>query len=180
MNKLRKLYTIHALLLFLMLALPYVAEAQSIEGDNTSTSISITATATVLNSNIELVTISDMGVLDASLLQDDMEIYINPVFDAEAGIMRASGLPDAQIRVSYVAEMEITRRDGPGSLFFVYEVSGYPGQNQRESELLETTDRELRFNEEGHFFFWIGGRVDLSQAQPGNYDGEFTIEIEYM
>lgn len=163
-----------------MLVCPVFLTAQTVDTENIRASVSITATATVLNSNIELITISDIGIVEANRLQDGNEIYINPVFDAEAGIMLASGLPNAQIRVSYLSEMEITRRDGPGSLFFVYEVSGYPGQNQRESELLETTDRELRFNEDGQYFFWIGGRIDLSQAQPGNYDGEFTIEIEYM
>ncbi len=161
-----------------MLLFPVLLQAQN-QQDN-RTSISISASAIVVGSDIELVTISDMGILDASRLQEGMEVYINPVFDAEAGIMRASGAANAEIRVSYLAEMEVTRREGPGSLFFVYEVSGYPGQNQRESELLTETERELRFNEDGVFYFWIGGRVDLSNAQPGNYDGEFTIEIEYI
>jgi len=162
----------------MLLALPLILGAQNQEG--TGTSISISASATVVGGDIELITISDMGVLDASRLQEGMEVYINPIFDAEAGIMRASGTPNAELRVSYLADMEVTRREGPGSLFFTYEVSGSPGDNQRESELLTETERELRFNNEGVFYFWIGGRVDLSNAQPGNYDGEFTIEIEYM
>lgn len=142
--------------------------------------VNISAAATVIGGDIELETISDMGIIDAQRLQQDNVVYINPIFDPEAGIMRARGNPGAQIRVSYLEEMEVSRREGPGSLFFVYEVSGFEGDNQRESELLDQIERELRFNEDGEFFFFIGGRVDLSQALPGNYDGEFTIEIEYM
>ncbi len=162
----------------LLLLLPFAGMAQ--EQEQRGASISITASATVMPSDIELITISDMGILDAQVLQEGDTIYINPVMDPEAGVMRASGQPDSQIRVSYLPEEEVTRREGPGSLIFVYEVSGFPGDNQRESELLDQIERELRFNEDGVFYFYIGGYVDLSGALPGNYDGEFTIEIEYI
>ena len=148
--------------------------------DENGTSVNISASATVVGNGIELETISDIGILQASQLQDGDEVVINPVFDPEAGIMRASGQPNAEIRVSYLSEMEVARREGPGVIFFEYEVSGYPGDRQRESELLDLLEREVRFNEDGVFYFWIGGTIDLSEALPGNYDGEFTIEIEYM
>lgn len=172
--KLLPVYILYTLLFFSPVAV--LGQDQN----NRATSISITASAEVLSTNIELITISDMGLLEARRLQEGDEIYINPVFDPEAGIMLATGQPGAQIRVSYLTEMEVSRREGPGTLFFVYEVSGFPGNNQRESELLTVIERELRFNDNGEFYFWIGGRVDLSNAIPGNYDGEFTIEIEYM
>ena len=164
-------------MLMFLLYLPRIT-GQTQNGNGRS--VNISASATVIGGDIELETISDMGIIDAQRLQQDNIIYINPVFDPEAGIMRARGNPGALIRVSYLEEMEVTRREGPGSLFFVYEVSGYAGDNQRESELLDQIERELRFNDEGEFFFFIGGRVDLTEALPGNYDGEFTIEIEYM
>ncbi len=170
---------IYSLLLFFIAAnWHYPVMAQN--GNSNPTTVSIRASAEIIGGDIRLETISDMGIIDARRLQEGDEIYINPVFDPEAGIMRASGMPNAMIRVSYISEMEVTRREGPGTLFFRYEVSGFAGDNQRESELLQATDREVRFNEDGQFFFWIGGRVDLSQAVPGSYDGEFTIEIEYI
>jgi len=165
-------------IIFLLLFLPLATFTQT--QDETGTSVNITASATVVSNGIELETISDIGILQASQLQDGDEVVINPVFDPEAGIMRASGQPNAEIRVSYLTEMEVARREGPGLIFFEYQVSGYPGDNQRESELLDLLEREVRFNEDGIFYFWIGGRIDLSEALPGNYDGEFTIEIEYM
>ncbi len=165
-------------ILFLLLLIPVMLPAQN--QNDTGTSVNITASATVVSNGIEMVTISDMGILQASQLQDGDEILINPIFDSEAGIMRASGEPNAEIRVSFLSEMEVARREGPGIIFFEYDVSGYPGDNQQASELLDLLEREVRFNEEGIFYFWIGGTIDLSEALPGNYDGEFTIEIEYM
>ncbi len=173
----------HLYFLFFLFMLLFLFQLPGLLGQNQNEnvrSVNISASATVMSSNIELETISDMGIVDARNLQEDNVIYINPVFDPEAGIMRARGNPGAQIRVSYLEEMEVSRREGPGSLYFVYEVSGYAGNNQRESELLDQIERELRLNDEGIFYFFIGGRVDLSQALPGNYDGEFTIEIEYI
>ena len=164
-------------LLAILLLWPHSGQAQN--GNGPRTSVTIVTTADIVG-DIRMETISDMGILDARRLQDGDEIYINPVFDAEAGVMRATGLPNAQIRVSYDSEMEVTRREGPGTIVFRYEISGFEHDNQRESELLQTTDRELRLNEIGQFYFWIGGRVNLTNAVPGSYDGEFTIEIEYI
>lgn len=165
-------------ILFFLLLLPLATIAQT--QDENGTSVNITASATVVSNGIEMETISDIGVLRASQLQDGDEVVINPVFDSEAGIMRARGQPNAEIRVSYLSEMEVARREGGGVIVFNYLVSGYPDFNQEASELLNLLEYQVRFNDEGEYYFWIGGEIDLSDALPGNYDGEFTIEIEYM
>ncbi|MFO7998352.1 MAG: hypothetical protein R6U86_05150 [Bacteroidales bacterium] len=168
---------------FFVFFLALLASHMGMAQDRQSThSVSITASATVVGNAIELLTISEMSLIQASRLQQDDEgaVYINPVFDPEAGIMKAIGQPNAQIRVSYIADREVFRREGPGSLMFHYEVSGLASDNQRESELLIDLERDLRFNAGGEFYFWIGGRIDLQDALPGSYEGEFTIEIEYI
>lgn len=177
MNIFHKTYRLFLVLLMILLMHPALLLAQNQQG---SPSVTITASAQVIGGDIDLETISDMGIIDAQRTQGGDELYINPVFDPQAGIMRARGTPGAQIRVSFLEEMQITRREGGGSIFFVYEISGYPGDNQRESELLTLIEHELHFNVDGEFYFYIGGRVDLSEAVPGNYDGEFTLEIEYI
>ncbi len=169
-------YSLGITVLLVFVSHPLIAQ----NGNGNRTSVSIRASAEVIGGDIRLETISDMGIIDARRMQEDDQVYINPVFDPEAGVMRATGMPNAMIRVSYLSEMEVTRREGPGVLYFQYELSGFPGDNQRESELLQTTDRELRLNEDGQFYFWIGGTINLSEAVPGSYDGEFTIEIEYI
>ena len=167
-------------MLLLLMLHPVLLLGQN-QNQNNGSSISIRASATVMqNRGIEFETIVDMGIIDAQRTQEGNVLNINPVFDPQAGIMRARGNPGAQIRVSYLSEMVIERREGEGTIRFNYEISGFESNNQRESELLDQIERELRFNEDGEFYFFIGGTVDLSNALPGNYDGEFTMEIEYM
>lgn len=174
------LFRIICLLTIAAVALLLPASSYAQEEGKVASSVSITASARVIG-DIELITISDMGLLEAIMLQEGNEILINPVFDPEAGIMKARGTPNAPIRVSYLSEREVTRMEGPGNLMFYYLVSGYAGDNQRASELLDPViERELRFNKDGEFFFWIGGRVSLDNALPGTYQGAFTIEIEYI
>lgn len=145
-----------------------------------SDSVSISASATVIGNSIELLTISEMSLVEASQMAEEEMVYINPIFDPEAGILKALGQPHSLVRVSYISEREIFRKEGPGSLVFYYEVSGFGSDSQRESELLEDLEREVRLNENGEFYFWIGGRVNLQNAISGSYEGEFTIEIEYI
>jgi hypothetical protein len=168
--------------LFLVVCILFVMHPGLLPAQNqdNGTSISISASATVVGGDIDIATITNMGIIDAQRVQEGNVLYINPVFDPQAGIMRARGNPGAQIRVSYLPEMVIERREGEGTITFFYEISGFEGDNQRESELLDQIERELRFNADGVFYFYIGGTVDLSNALPGNYDGEFTMEIEYM
>ncbi len=154
--------------------------AQDTVSATINTSVIVSASATVIGPEIDLETISDIQIDGARRLQEGNEVYINPVFDPEAGIMRASGQPGAEVRLSYLSEMIVTRQEGDGTLLFRYEISGYPGDNQNESELLDTIERVVRFNEDGEFYLWVGGRVDLSDASPGTYEGDFTLEIEYI
>lgn len=172
-------FPVAAILLYCgMVMAPVAGSAQ--QRQTPSHSVSISASATIIGNSIELLTISEMSLVEVNQLAEEELVYINPVFDPEAGIMKALGQPNAQIRVSYIAECQVSRREGPGSLIFHYEVSGFGSDNQRESELLNDLERVVRFNESGEFYFWIGGRVNLQNAISGSYEGEFTIEIEYI
>ncbi|MFD2532494.1 hypothetical protein [Gracilimonas halophila] len=107
-------------------------------------------------------------------------IYVNPINDLNAGYMIAVGTPDAEFRLNYLPERELTQIDGEGSLTFEYEISGNDVEDQATSELLELENRNIRFNSEGRYYIWVGGRVNLENAAPGNYEGDFTIEIDYI
>jgi hypothetical protein len=63
---------------------------------------------------------------------------------------------------------------------FKYQIAGSTIDYQITSEILRNDNRNVRFNTEGRFYLWIGGTVDVSLAKPGAYQGEFTIEIEYI
>ncbi len=141
-----------------------------------SDSINIRVAANVIKS-IELVTIRNMRV--DNVQPGQKEIALSPVTDSGAGKMIARGTPGAQIRVSYFEEWQLNNGRS-SSLTFRYRLAGNAENKQNTAELLLPDNRGLRFNKDGEFFFWVGGRVNIENAQPGTYEGEFTIEIEYI
>lgn len=161
---------------FLFLMSAFKASPVLAQG-NGSESVSISATATV-QGNIEMTTLHNMNFEDIQPSQN--QLTINPVQDSEAGKMVASGVPDERIRVQFIREWQLTNDRGGNPISFTYNVAGNTVDEQSTAEILETDNRNLEFNSEGEFYFWIGGTGDISEAQPGNYEGEFTIEIEYI
>lgn len=115
-----------------------------------------------------------------SLQPGQREIYVNPVNSLNAGYMIAVGTPDAEFRLNYLPKRELTQINGTETLTFTYEISGNTEENQATSELLELDNRNIRFNSEGQYYIWLGGRVNIENAAPGNYEGDFTIEIDYI
>ncbi|MDX1618953.1 MAG: DUF4402 domain-containing protein [Balneolaceae bacterium] len=139
--------------------------------------VSIRVTAEVFKT-IELTTIRNIQFGEVQTGQE--QIIISPILDSNAGKMVASGIPESRIRVSYLEEWELTNDSNDHTLTFYYDLAGNMVDNQNTAELLQTDNRGLQLNKDGEYYFWVGGRVDISNAQPGNYEGEFTIEIEYM
>ncbi|WP_147303662.1 hypothetical protein [Rhodohalobacter sp. SW132] len=150
-----------------------IVSAQS--GQTKSISIHISAN---FQNSIELLTIQTLDF--HGLDRQNPVLRISPISSGRAGKMIASGLPGSEFRLNYIRDFTIRNPDGPGSIAFRYRIAGNHLNDQNSAEPLEQTTRELQFNEDGEFFIWIGGDVDLSNAAPGIYDGEFTIEIEYI
>ncbi len=140
-------------------------------------SATINVNAVVIPS-IELITVNSMTF--GNLQPGQREVYVNPVNSVNAGFMIAVGMPRSEFRLNYLQERELTQIDGDGTLTFEYELSGNIEENQSTSELLELDNRNIRFNNEGRYYIWVGGRLNLENAQPGNYEGDFTIEIDYI
>ncbi len=139
--------------------------------------VSIDVSATIMPS-IEMVTIQSMKLSQAEAINDI--IRINPQSHAYAGKMIAIGTPNSDIRISFLQQRELTQRQGSSTLLFNYQVAGNNVDDQSTAELLGQDNRDFEFNSEGRFYLWIGGSVDISTASPGNYQGEFTLEIEYI
>ena len=140
-------------------------------------SVALEVTASVMP-EIQLTTIRDISMEDVE--SNTTILHISPLTDVNAGLMLATGQPNAQIRLNYMKRLEMIRTDGPGQLTVVYEVSVYTSDNQRASRLFETVEEALRLSDTGKIYIWVGGEIDLTKAYPGNYEGEFTIEIEYI
>ena len=108
------------------------------------------------------------------------KIYISALHNTQAAVMMIKGRANAKFRVKYIPVVEIMNTTGNGTLILQYEMYGYPSDNQGAGEPIDATERVLQISSESKYYFWLGGRIDISNARPGNYDGEFTIEIEYI
>jgi len=144
-----------------------------------TTSVSIKATATVVDkAEMELVTIKYLEI-DAGMAVNGI-INVSAKRDGQAGVMMVKGRPDANFRISFAPVVEIPNSAGKGSLSLKYEMYGYTSDNQGASEPIDAAARTLKISSSGQYYFWLGGIIDISKARPGKYEGEFTLEIEYI
>ncbi len=158
------------LLIFISPAFSYAQESIELKAE-------VNINAQIIRS-IDLITINTMTFGNAQPGQE--RLYVNPINDVNSGFMVALGTPGAAFRLDYLNERRLTQIDGPGFLIFRYELSGNSVEEQSSSELLEVVNRNLQFNGEGRYYFWVGGEVNIENALPGNYEGDFTIEIDYI
>ncbi len=168
-NRLYHLLSV-AIGIFVLCALPKAALAQ-----DRDVIIDVSAEVT---SSIELITLQSMEL--AAEEAENNIINIDPTSSPNAGKMVALGNPNSEIRVSYLQTRELASAENSETLTFNYLVSGNQEEDQNTSELLDLENRDFSFNQDGEFYLWIGGSVDISTASPGNYQGEFTLEIEYI
>lgn len=139
--------------------------------------ISISVSAQILNS-IEIATIQNMSLRNAR--PSEGVATINPANDVNAGQMKATGQANANVRISYIPDKKLIHVSGKNSLTFYYNVAISKENSQSASQLINSEGQSYQLNENGELFIWVGGRVDLTNAQPGSYLGEFTIQIEYI
>ncbi len=158
----------------IIFALP-ILEVQAQNG----TSVSIKAQATVIDkSEIELVTIKNMDI-DLNNAKNG-RIYVSAKYHPEAAQMMVKGKANARFRVTFAPVVEISNSAGTGTLKLHYEMFGNQKDNQGASEPIDAVARTLQISSESKYFFWVGSQIDITNARPGTYNGEFTIEIEYI
>lgn len=150
---------------------------QSAFAQNDNSDITISVSAQVISS-IEMITIQSMDLSQAEVVDD--RIQIDALSSSNAGKMIAIGSPNSEIRISFLEQRELTQANGTSTLQFNYEVAGSDQDDQSTAEVLDRENRDFEFSEEGRFYIWIGGNVDISTAEPGSYQGEFTLDIEYI
>lgn len=172
-----KLKTVILTLIFVIVYTGLSVQEGMAQDGTADNRFSITVSANVVNT-IEMVTQRDMQF--GPVQPGQQQIIIDPLLDSETGKMIAVGVPNANIRVSFVRERILTRSDGSETLTFTYEIAGNDQDDQSSAELLQTDNRNLELNDKGEYYFWIGGQVNIEDAKPGNYNGDFTIEVEYI
>jgi hypothetical protein len=157
----------------------YLLPMESMQAQQGISSFTIKAQATVVDqAELEVVTIQNLTI-DESMARDGI-IHVSAQHDPEAGVIMVLGKPEAHFRVQYIPERVIENTLGKGTLVIKYELYGFAKDLQYASEPIDTADRIMNVSDLGEYFFWVGGTIDISNASPGKYEGEFTIEIEYL
>ncbi len=131
-----------------------------------------------IESSIEIETISNINL--GRVQPGQGEVFIDPKSDPGAGLLKLSGRPDALIRISFAERRELIRVGGGGVIQFLYQLAGSTRDEQTTAELLQLENRDLRMASNGEYFIWVGGTVTLDGVVFGQYEGEFTIEIDYL
>ncbi len=151
----------------------------NLNGQQVSSSYTIKAQALVVDqTEIEMVTIQNLQI-DDSMARDGI-IHVSAQHDPEAGLLKILGKSGAHFRVQFNPEWVIENTLGDGTLLINYELFGFQSNLQFASEPIDPAKRVMVISNLGEYYFWIGGRIDISNAHPGSYQGEFTIEIEYL
>ena len=128
--------------------------------------------------SIQLITVNSMTF--GNVQPGQLEIFVNPINDVNAGYMIAVGTPGAEFRLDFQQVRNLTNVEDEGFLTFQYILSGNDTEDQSSSELIENENRSIIFNTDGEYHIWVGGRVNIENATPGSYEGDFTIEIDYI
>ncbi|TYP95663.1 protein of unknown function (DUF4402) [Fodinibius salinus] len=149
----------------------------TVTAQNADSQFSINVSADIVSS-VEIITIRPMNLSDAK--PQNNQIHIDPKSSRRAGKMVAVGNPNDKIRISFLENRQLTQQSGSQTVGFQYRVTGNTRDDQATAEKLNAENRDFRLNDEGRFYLWIGGQVDVSTAPPGNYRGDFTLEIEYL
>lgn len=143
--------------------------------DDRQVSINVTA---IVNGAVETITIQTIDF--ENIERENSVVTVNPITSPRAGKMIARGTPNAEFQIDYLRERVLDNANGPGNIIFTYTVAGNIIDVQETSEILSQEVRDLTFNNDGEYFIWVGGFADITNAEPGTYIGEFTIEIEYI
>ncbi len=148
-----------------------------------SDGVSIRVTATVVDAesvSLDIVTLQNMVLRPEDLLEGQNDIFVSPIMGVNAGLMLLKGNPNAGVNIHYEPEEFIYTRSGDDYISINYLMSGNGVRNQQASKLFETADVFIELNDEGEYFLWIGGLINICNASAGMYSGDFVFEISYL
>ncbi len=132
----------------------------------------------VASSPIDIITLQNMTVQGVNP-QNNL-IYISPISSPNAGLLQINAEPYSNVRIKYVMEETLLDVDGNSSLTVEYELSINTLRDQGSSTPVFVGEVDLLFDESGTYFLWLGGKIDIENAESGSFTGQFTFEIEYI
>lgn len=105
-------------------------------------------------------------------------VTFDPAF-AGSGFAVAKGEAGAGFTISFPLTIELMNTENGTVITLEYIVAHSPQDNQQGAELVKQVSEEFVLNSEGEYYFWFGGRVDISEASEGEYEGDLFLEVEY-
>lgn len=168
-----------AFYIFLLLLTIFWGESAWAQVDDTrKATFTVRATATVTD-NLQMLTIRNLDLINPIVI--DNQVAVSPITSSFAGMFRISGNPGARVRITFLQnEILKEQNDQLGEVSTKYLVSGALEDFQFQSALLDVGEGNFRLSEKGQYYLWLGANLDLSEASPGLYLSEFTIELEYI
>jgi hypothetical protein len=170
-------------ILLLLLGMPFVSYAQ-LDGPG-SAEIAITGKVIPARSTQQLTfeTLSDVHFIQVN--EDDTEISVDPIRDASTGDsgpghIVAKGQPGATFRLNFSRQVTMRNATDNSTVTVQYLMSHSPTDEQRNSTYVLESSPQFRLNAQGEYHFWLGGRLSLQGVTDGEYEGEFTMEVEYI
>jgi len=128
------------------------------------------------------------SIFDPSFVQenvDDTQIIIDPISNSAgapggAGLLIAKGIPNQTFQVVIPERITLTHSETNSTLQINVEVSHHSIDEQSSSDYVRDAIASFSLNEEGEYFFWIGGTLNMADVEEGNYEGSFLLEVEYI
>ena len=181
--------------LLLLFLLPDLARAQQTGGTgNTGTGDRFTMEASIRISGNVVTRTGGENILFDTIYDVNFEqtrpeqtlLTVDPITDfaaadAGAGYVVAKGAPNAEFKLTFSRQVVLRHvTDRTNTLVVNYLLSANSIPEQENSAYVLEASPVFRLNPDGEFHLWVGGQVDISNALRGEYEGEFTLEVEYL
>jgi hypothetical protein len=154
-----------------------VAQDSSEESAGNEASITVSVGAEIVSS-IEMVTIRNIRF--GKVQPSQQLLRIHPITNNKTGKMKIIGQPNSTIRINYQQNQTLQQLEGNYAVDFDYRLAGNSTDNQQTADIIDFNNFEAQLNQDGEYFIWVGGNVRLAELQPGNYQGDFTVEVEHL
>ena len=145
-------------------------------GQQGNPEVKVRINATVMD-YIEMITLADIDV--GTVIPSDDILRLDPRTDQGAGIIKVHGRQNAAVQITYSSQVNMVNLASNTTLAVTYSVSGNFENDQTASDLFTTNPRTVTLNSEGDYYIWIGCEFNMLDLVPGQYDGDFVVEVDY-
>lgn len=135
--------------------------------------------------NITLEVVADANLVATQPGQTFIEIdptRISVTSDPDlpgSGYVVAKGEPNTAFVLTFPRIVEMTHIDDGTILEVEYLIAHNRLNEPSNADFVRQVTEEFRLNASGEYHFWFGGRVDITNATGGQYDGDFFMEVSY-